>query len=179
MIKRLLATSAIIITLIIALPNIASAHVLKVDGNIGAVLHINPDDNPTVGHPTDYVISFNDGTGEFSLPECNCSMSFIENGKTIDTKPLSVSGDQTSENHYTFTKSNVYTMRLTGTPKTPGTFQPFNLNYEVRVTGGQSDTQPIPLLLWIGMSMAIALILLAAFAMEGSDTIPRDKGESI
>lgn len=164
--KRRLVVIAAVLLLAVGVPATASAHVLKVDGDIGAVLHINPDDNPTTGSPTDYIMSFSDDTGRFSLPKCNCSVSFIANGKTLATNPLVVSSNEVSENHYTFPAPAVYDMRFTGTPKASGAFQPFTLDYEVRVTDGQANTQPMPVTLWVGMGMAIGLILLAAFAMD-------------
>jgi len=152
--------------IVLALPAVASAHVLKVDGHIGAVLHINPDDNPISGVPTDYLMSFSDDTGRFSLAQCDCDVFVIQDGKTIAKNPLAPSNTATSENHYTFPRPSVYTLRFVGTPKTPGAFQPFTLNYTVRVTSGNLKAQPIPLLLWLGMAMALGLILLAAFTLE-------------
>lgn len=176
MIKRIFETTAIALLFTLSIPAIASAHVLKVDDDIGAVLHINPDDNPTTGDSTDYILSFDDDTGKFSLPKCNCGVSIIENGKTIATKPLVVSSSQVSENHYTFLKPDVYDIRFTGTPKTPDAFQPFTLDYEVRVTDGQTNTQPMPVALWVGMGMGIGLILLAAYATN-YDTNETTEGE--
>jgi hypothetical protein len=151
---------------VFVLPGGASAHVLKVDGDIGAVLHINPDDNPTTDKPTDYTLSFDDDSGRFSLPKCNCRVSIIKNGQTIAAQLLAATSSQVSENRYTFSTPAVYTMRFTGTPKTPGAFQPFTLDYDVRVTSGQLNAQPMPVLLWVGMGMGIGLILLGAYAMD-------------
>jgi hypothetical protein len=165
----------LLMLLFLATPGTASAHVLKVDGHIGAVLHINPDDDPTTGRPTDYVISFDDDTGRFSLPKCDCNVAIIQNGKITATKLLAISSSQVSENHYTFTTPAVYTMRFTGTPKTPGGFQPFTLDYEVRVTSGQTNTQPMPVLLWVGMAMAVGLILLAAYVTNSNNAPTEEK----
>lgn len=150
-------------------PAAASAHVLKVDGDIGAVLHINPDDNPTTGAPTDYTVSFDDDTGKFSLPKCTCTVSIVQRGKVIATRPLAVSSSEVSEDRYTFTRPDVYIMRFSGKPKRPGTFQPFVLNYEERVTSGRTNVQPIPDLLWVGMGMAVGLLLLGAYATNYTD----------
>jgi len=155
-----------IVLLLCGLPAVASAHVLKVDGDIGAVLHINPDDNPTTGSPTDYTVSFHDDTGRFSLPKCICRVSIIENGQIVAAKPLVATSSAVSDDRYTFLHPAVYTMRFTGQPKAPGAFQPFRLDYAVRVTDGQVATQPMPALLWVGMAMAIGLILLAAYALD-------------
>ena len=173
--RRLLG--GVIVALLIALdiPAVASAHVLKVDGDIGAVLHINPDDNPTIGGSTDYIMTFDDDSGRFSLPNCDCNVSIIEGGKIIATKPLVISNSEESENHYTFLKPDVYTMRFTGTPKQPGAFQAFTLNYEVRVTNGKTPQQNFPILLWVGMGMGIGLILLAAYAMDYDNDISKGR----
>lgn len=172
MLKRTLGTVALALLLTLGLPAVASAHVLKVDGTIGAVLHINPDDDPTAGSSTDYAMSFDDDTDRFSLPKCNCNVSIIENGQTIATEPLAASSDTVSENRYTFDKPDVYTLRFTGTPKTAGAFQPFTLSYEVRVIGGRPTTQSIPVALWVGMGMGVGLLLLAAYAMGDGDGKP-------
>jgi hypothetical protein len=164
--RRFTAAASLAMLVALGLPAIASAHVLKVDGHIGAVLHINPDDNPTAGDSTGYVMSFEDDTGKFSLPKCNCAVSIIDNGKTLATGPLHPSNDEASENHYTFQAPAVYTMRFTGSPKQPGTFQPFRLDYEVRVTNGQLSAQAMPITLWVGLGMGIGLVLLGAYAMN-------------
>jgi len=175
--RRLFGGLLIAGLLFCALPGAASAHVLKVDGDIGAVLHINPDDNPTTDGPTDYIMSFTDDAGRFSLPKCNCRVSIMKNNQTIATRPLADTNDQVSENHYTFPAPAVYTMRFTGTPKTPGAFQPFTLDYEVRVTNGQLNAQPMPILLWIGLGMGIGLVLLGAYAMD-YDATETDRKET-
>ena len=171
----MIGLSTLLVVLLLAAPGTASAHVLKVDGDIGAVLHINPDDNPVTDVPTNYTISFDDDTGRFSLPKCNCSVLIIKNGAAITTKPLAVSSGEVSDDLYMFTTPGVYTMRFTGTPKTPGSFQPFTLNYEVRVTSGQANAQPMPVALWVCMSMAIGLILLAAYAQSYAGNEPSEE----
>jgi hypothetical protein len=169
---RLITLAMPIICIVFAIPAVASAHVLKVDGSIGAVLHINPDDNPTTGNSTDYVLSFSDDSGKFNLTNCNCTIAVMQNSQPVASEQLSTSKNNVSENHYTFAKPGVYTLRVAGTPKTPGAFQPFILAYEVRVTSGQTNAQPMPAALWVGMGMATALILLAAYASEYSTAKP-------
>jgi len=177
MLSRALGTSILALLLTLGIPAIASAHVLKVDGDIGVVLHINPDDAPTTGDSTDYIFYFDDDTGKFSLSKCNCQVSIIENGNAIATKPLVITSSEVSENHYTFMKPDVYDIRVSGTPKTSGAFQPFKLDYEVRVTDGQTQTQPMPAMLWIGMGMGIGLILLAAYATNYDGSEPTNERE--
>ncbi len=42
----------IIAAVLVVLPHIGFAHILSTDGRIGAVMHIDPDDNPIAGQPT-------------------------------------------------------------------------------------------------------------------------------
>ncbi len=145
----------------------ASAHELKVDGNISAILHTDPDDDPIAGSPVSYIIFFSDSTGRFSLPECNCTVAITKGGRLVAGKPLTISGDKASENHYTFAEPGTYGLGFTGTPKTPGALQPFRLDYTVRV-GRQADTQTMPATVWIGMGIVAALILLVAQVMHSA-----------
>jgi hypothetical protein len=167
--KRSILTSLTVLVLAVGLfGGSASAHVLKTDGSIGAVLHIEPDDNPTTGKPTEYILSFSDDNGTLDISKCNCMVNVQENGKTISSRPIQVTDPTDSIDKYTFQKPDVYTLQFTGTPTTAGLFQPFTLNYLVRVTGsgGANGAQPFPMLIWVGMGMGIGLILLAAYAME-------------
>lgn len=166
MLRRTVLIATIACLTVLITPHVASAHVLKVDGDIGAVLHIYPDDAPTTKVPTNYEMKFNSDGGKFSLPKCNCNVTYILNGETIDTQPLVASDKYASVNKYTFQTPGVYTFSFTGSPKIPGDFAPFQLDYDVRVTGNTSKPNAIPLTLWIGMSLVAGLVLLIAIAVD-------------
>lgn len=143
----------------------ASAHVLKVDGHIAAVLHINPDDDPISGVPTKYLLFFDDETNRFTLAACTCQVSIQEHGKTIATESIYPTSPTDSSNSYTFPNPDVYTLVVSGRPKRSASFQPFSLSYLVRVSGGVGATaQPFPFMLGVGLTGAMALILLACYA---------------
>lgn len=141
----------------------AEAHVLKTDGDIGAVLHINPDDNPTSGTPVSYILSFTDTSGRMTLPNCACGATVLENGKQIAQEPLSDTSAMQSNDTLTFPKAGVYVLQVSGAPKEADAFQPFVLRYTVRVTSGQPTAQPFPVLLWVGIATTMALLLLVAY----------------
>jgi hypothetical protein len=145
-----------------------SAHVLKTDGDIGAIMHINPDDNPLSGTPTTYSIAFKDTTNRFSLSNCGCNVSFTEDNKIIYTEPLTQIDELDSANYFTFPKADVYTMTVTGKPKMANAFQPFILSYLIRVQSDQSSAtaQPFPLTLGIGIALGIGLMLLAMTRLD-------------
>lgn len=144
----------------------AWAHVLQTDGDIGAVLHIKPDDNPTSGTPVDYELSFTDTTGRFRLAECHCTVTILQQDRPIANLTLAASTSQLSDNTVTFPVPGVYTLEVSGSPLRAGIFQAFTLRYNIRVTGGGATTQPMPFLLMVGIALSIGLILLAAYRME-------------
>lgn len=150
---------------------IASAHVLKTDGDIGVVLHINPDDNPVSGEMTNYELSFQETSRQFRLSECLCSIAFIKDSTTLATNALTATSDQISEDTYVFPKAGVYTLRVTGEPKQVGEFQSFSLDYIVRVSGdGASTHQDFPPMLWLGIGLAMGLVLLSTVPAMYADS---------
>jgi hypothetical protein len=157
----------------------ASAHVLKTDGTIGAVLHIDPDDNPVTGKSTSYVLAFKDTAGQFTLPKCDCGATIQENGKTINTSPLQTLDSSDGQGSFTFSKPDVYNLVISGTAKDGKSFQPFTLTYLLRVEAGAGETssgartQPFPPLLWIGIGLVIGLLMLAGYASERERTISK------
>lgn len=159
--RRAISIAAVVLLLTLSFPATTSAHELKVDGDISAILHTDPDDNPIAGSPVSYIIFFSDSTGRFSLPKCNCTVAITKGGRLVAGNPLTISGNTASENHYTFAEPGTYSLDFTGTPKTPGAFQPFKLDYTVRV-GRQAGTQTMPAAVWTLMGIVAALILLTA-----------------
>ncbi len=114
-----------------------SAHILQTDKNIGAVLHIDPDDDPIVGEQSSFFFSIKDKQNKFSFANCSCTVTVKETGKIINQTTIS---DQTFL--YTFPKKDVFQVILTGQP-TNNSFQPFSLTYDIRVereTKNQSVT---------------------------------------
>ncbi len=156
---------AVLIAVTLMAPAGASAHVLKIDGNIGAVLHIKPDDAAVSGQPTTYTLEFDDASGHFRLSDCTCTIRIQAAGKQV-TRTLRVTSQATAQDTYTFPQPAVYTLQVHGQPTHGNSFQPFTLNYEVRVAGDNATGQPIPPLLWIGLGLTIGLVLLAAFRVE-------------
>jgi hypothetical protein len=172
--RRLSAVSAIALLISFATPGVASAHVLKLDGSIAGILHINPDDDtPVAGKSTDYIIEFDDDANQFTLPQCDCTVSVVNtnDNKTIATEPLVVTSSKISENHYTFSDSGIYNLRFTGAPKQANGFQPFTLTYTVTVAS-QSSSQSVSPFLWIGMGTVITLVIAAGYATNRHGRLP-------
>lgn len=173
MIRKTLFTIVAVLIFAGGIPvSTASAHVLKTDGDIGAVLHINPDDNPISGQSTDYVLSFRGTNGRFNLSGCRCEVVFSKDGKTTATRPLTMETEQISNDHYTFPAPGVYRMRIVGSPLHTGDFQSFTLDYTIRVSGGNTTTaHDFPPLLWLGIGLAMGLVLLSTVPAMYADSI--------
>jgi hypothetical protein len=129
---------AFMLAFALAFPPAAQAHVLQTDGNIGAVLHIDPDDDPIVGQPATFFFEFHDKQNKFQLSGCNCIAKILSNGQAIFSQgllPASASSTDQLEPlfQYTFQQKGVYTIDVAGTPNTPGDFQNFDLQYNIRV----------------------------------------------
>jgi len=118
-----------------------SAHILATDGSIGAVLHIDPDDDPIAGAKTGFYFEFKDKQNKFQPINCNCTFYVYEAGKMIYYNTLlSDTPNPTLDNiavFYTFPQKDVYQVIVSGSPQTVGAFQSFSLKYDIRVAREQ------------------------------------------
>lgn len=124
------------------------AHVLQSDGSIGAVLHIDPNDDPIAGQQASLFFEFKDTTNRFTPNNCNCNVTIIENGHTIYAQPLFQNTPTPSVYNasvfYTFPQPDAYQVIVTGSPLSKNAFQSFKLTYFVRAEQptGSSQTSP-------------------------------------
>ncbi|MDB4939877.1 MAG: hypothetical protein JWO40_302 [Candidatus Doudnabacteria bacterium] len=142
--KFLLAFSTIVVGVFALMP-VANAHVLKSDGEVGAVLHIDPDDDPIANEPAAFYFAIKDTSGKFDPSKCDCHFIVTKDQQTVFDKPISIikqSGEWDGIIGYTFTDRAIYSVLLKGTPKTTNAFQPFNLDYDIRVSRTANATAP-------------------------------------
>jgi hypothetical protein len=134
--RRLKLSLVMLPLLLLAAPGIASAHVLKQDNGISAVLHIPPEDNPEAGQVTDFDLSFGDASNAFSLPDCRCQVTVKNsNGKTLyQTVPKPAQQGDTLDSvvHFNFPTIGVYNLTVSGSA-IHGNFKTFQLDYLIRV----------------------------------------------
>ncbi len=118
-------------------PSPVFAHVLQTDGNIGAVLHIEPDDDPIVGQPAQLLFDMRDKTGRFQGQSCDCEVVITEAGKQIYSQTLYAQTPNPALNNpvltFTFPQKDVYQIQVVGKPTKNHVFQPFTLSYSIRV----------------------------------------------
>ena len=114
------------------------AHILASDKSIGAVMHIDPEDNPIVGQPSFFFFEFKDKTGKFDPANCDCKVSILESNKQIYTQDLFAGNPQpnlsNSSFSYIFSHRGVYNIQVSGTSVVKNSFPAFTLQYDVRVS---------------------------------------------
>lgn len=130
-------------------PNV-SAHILENVEDIGAVMHIQPDDDPIVGEESLLFFEFKDKENVFLPSNCDCTFIVEQSEKVIYTQSVSLSNwDEKLKSltvAYTFPEKGEYTVRITGKPSGKETFNEFSLSYDVRITRilQQSNISPPP-----------------------------------
>ncbi len=123
----------------------ASAHTLKYDGSIGAVLHVDPEDDPIIGEPANFFFEFKDKNGNFKPSNCSCLVAITRENQELFSQQLETSSEEPSLNSasfsFTFPEKGVYKLTLTGTPNGDSSFSDFKLIYDIRVArqGTASD----------------------------------------
>lgn len=122
------------------------AHFLATDKNIGAILHVDPNDSPMAGSQASFFFEFKDKLNKFKPQNCNCTFEVDADGKAIFTQSLFQNNSNPSLSNasifYTFPKIDVYTIKVIGNPITPNAFQPFTLTWYFRVDQQATQTQP-------------------------------------
>jgi len=125
-------------------PQQIEAHVLKTDGSVGAVIHVSPEDDPVTRESTDFYFEFKDKEGKFIPENCDCNGIILQGGKEVYSAPLFQNSTNPSlENasfSYTFPEKDIYKVQVSGKPTTPGAFEPFTLEWDIRVAR-ESETQ--------------------------------------
>ncbi len=130
-----LVTRTLLLTLVLLLtpaPMISMAHVLETQGSVGAVLHINPADDPIAGQQANIFFDFKDKTNRFKSADCDCRLVVDRAGANIYDQPFTDPGG----GDFTFPARDVYSVKAVGTPKAGATFDAFTLSYSVRVERG-------------------------------------------
>lgn len=169
-----------------------NAHETERTSNVGATLHIEPDDSPRAGETVLTWFALTQRGGKIiSLEECNCQLALYAQPHKEGTaplqqpqlKPVSVTRYQNIPGaDITFPAAGAYELELKGTPKAGVNFPPFELEFEVAVAPGKvtpASTNPVPAATttpvavssdrsnppsWLTPAIAIAVILTPAIA---------------
>lgn len=140
--KKIFACLTIVIFLFSA--RSVGAHFLSTDKNIGAVLHVDPGDEPKVGEQTSFFFEFKDKDNNFDPKSCECKFVISENGKSVYEQPLfkNISNPSLTNGavFYTFSKKGAYEIKISGKPIVENKFKSFNLRWNLRVVPTESSS---------------------------------------
>jgi hypothetical protein len=122
------------------------AHKVKISEDVGATLHIEPNDNPRAGEVSKVWLAMTRKGGKLiPLSECNCQLNvYSQPYKAGDSpllqpslQPLNVEKYQnTPSADVKFPQAGAYYLELSGKPKSEGNFQAFKLKFDVTVAVG-------------------------------------------
>lgn len=130
-------------SLLLAFTTSATAHKIQTAADVGATLHVEPNDSPRAGEPAQVWFALTRKGGQVvPLQQCNCELAVYSEPRPNPPllKPLlsAISVEQYQGipgAAIAFPRAGAYELELSGTPKAGASFQPFALNFNVTVTG--------------------------------------------
>ncbi len=137
---RLLRSLPLLIALSATFP---LAHEIARDGNVGGLIHIEPDDAPLAGKPNRASFEVNQRGGRaILLSQCACRLSVYAGGMRPGARPASTPKLSQGKSELTavlnFPAAGAYTLVLQGRPRAGADFPSFTLKWTVRadITAG-------------------------------------------
>src|SRR5688572_20253797 len=133
----------LLVELLLAAPT--DAHILERNETIGAVLHIDPDDDPIVGIPATIFLDITDPTGHLHPETCTCTVRVLRERTVIHEQSAfdpSRGSALVAVATFTFPERAVYEIELTGEPKAEASFPVFTLKYPIRVQREATAVSP-------------------------------------
>ncbi len=146
----MLKQAPLILLLCLGLNHPSLAHNVKNNNGVGGTFHIEPKHNPRAGEQSLAWFALTTKGGKIiSLKDCNCQLevNIEEEGKekTIvnpSLQPISTENYQDIPSAtITFPKAGIYELSISGSSKSGHSFSPFELSYEVVVSGNNSQTR--------------------------------------
>lgn len=149
-------------------PLFALAHEWQTDGAITVLLHTNPNDDPVADQPAELLFGITDTTKHFSVSNCDCAVTISKGAEQIASAPLTTLAPEPTifsfSMPFTFPKAAVYHIVVTGSPKTSGAFQKFQVAYDLRV---ERDPNAVPSGLdwmsYLAIAGVVLIILISVY----------------
>jgi len=124
----------------------ATAHKVEISADVGGTLHIEPNDNPRAGEPTQAWFALTRKGGKvIPLVQCNCQLAVYAEPHTPGEPALLEPALQPVNAEIyqgipgadiTFPKPGIYQLQLSGKPTSGANFKPFTFTFEVTVATG-------------------------------------------
>jgi hypothetical protein len=121
----------------------AIAHTVKTNENVAATFHLEPNHNPKAGELALVWFALTSANGEIiPLADCDCQLVLKQANQPIAPIPLKPLNAEQYKNipaaELRFPSLGIYTLTLSGKPKSSMAFQPFQLSYDVTVQPGKA-----------------------------------------
>jgi hypothetical protein len=116
-------------------PPTSLAHFVKSDAGIGAILHVDPGDDPVAGERSNIILEFKDTNNIFNLDNCVCKINVSRGNEEILSQnigPVAPHQQLSSVTPITFPAKDIYILKITGSSK-DNSYEDFELNYDIRV----------------------------------------------
>jgi hypothetical protein len=134
-------TSPMTVLPIMPLPT-ASAHQTQISDGVGGTHHIEPNDTPRAGEPSQAWFGLTQAGGtSIGLGDCDCALTLYDAAGTAIAQPtlkaISVEGlTDVPAAEVTFPQIGAYVLSLIGAPKGEAEFSSFRLDFPVTVAAG-------------------------------------------
>jgi hypothetical protein len=155
------------------------AHFLATDGTIGAVVHVDPNDQPIAGSEAYFFFAFKDKANKFQPQNCKCIFEIVQNGKKIYSQQFLQNNTNPNLNTVSFTyffpQPDVYEIKIIGRSIKSNAFQPFTLKWNFRVekqtneqtkTGQESNKNFFSTHIMGIISISILIICFIAYCLH-------------
>lgn len=125
------------------------AHIVKTDGDVGAMFHLEPNHNPRSGEPAQVWFALTTSGGRLiPLEDCDCRLEVFTQGdrsEAIASPELTAISAENYQNipgaDVVFPEAGIYELVLQGTPQNEGNFREFTLTYDVTVRPGTRTSE--------------------------------------
>jgi hypothetical protein len=138
----------------------AGAHMLKTDGDIGVLMHVDPNDEPVAREPATFFFEIKDRSGHFSGAECDCRLKILREDRQIADQPAQA-GQTGVAAKFSFPEAGMYRVELNGAPVAQGRFARFSVPFDLRV---ERSGAPGSSRLWLALAVVAGAGLLASAA---------------
>lgn len=112
------------------------AHESKQSGDTIVFVHTNPNDQAVTGKRGTFYILITKNRYQFPIDSCTCTATVLDSkGNTLSSSPFKEELGKVLVPYF-FTSPGIYFVRIDGTPKAEGVFEPFSLSFSIRVERG-------------------------------------------
>jgi hypothetical protein len=114
---------------------------------MSVLLHMEPQDSPVVNDPATLFFSITDSEKAFENSLCDCHITIFDKDKKIFEERLIKNepdfGLNVFSTEFSFPKKAVYRVIFDATPTTVGIFNPFSIEYYVRIERTSINQNPV------------------------------------